>query len=565
MNDQVKLDHREINADLRVFATDALAGAGLPLWLPDGAVIRDELQRLATELAAADGCQRVYSPVLGKRALFERSGHWAKFSDDMFPPMPVGGDELVLRPANCPHHALIYASAQRSYRDLPIRLNELAAMFRAERSGVLSGLSRVRQINLDDTHVFCRPDQVADEAARALRSALRAQQILGLPLDYVRLSRRDDSPAFLGGHQQWEAAEAALRSAAEAVGLADRGLRLVDAPGEAAFYGPKLDLQVRDGRGHEESIATVQLDFNQPERFDLTYDAADGSRQRVVMIHRGTVGAMERVVAALLEHYQGRLPLWLAPVQVCVLPVGVEHDGAARRLADDLTSAGLRPRLDTAGSVGARVRSSRQRRDHLIAVVGDAEVCGESVQVTDVGGGFRGSVNAAEFIDRVRSAYAGRLPCVDWAAASALSLAVRSWQVAAYQDHREQAGLVRAVAPGVRGAPLDKDVSRCQQDFRRVEYGPDLAAEHDRVIDRGGAVIGQRPDFLAIGVEPPVGVRWQLKDAEDRAGGRRADPSWFIGGERVGERRGVVGRAGLRPPQVRHHVSRAAVPHLGVR
>ena len=418
MNHEDGQDHREINQDLHVFATDPLAGAGLPLWLPNGAVIRDELQRLAKDLARGDGCESVYSPVLGKRALFERSGHWAKFSDDMFPPMPVGGDELVLRPANCPHHALIYSSVQRSYRDLPVRFNELAAMFRAERSGVLSGLSRVRQINLDDTHVFCRLDQVADEAARALRTALRAQEILGLPVDYVRLSLRDDSPVYLGGLEQWSAAEAALRAAASAADLAGRGLRLVDAPGEAAFYGPKLDLQVRDGRGHEETIATVQLDFNQPERFDLTYDAADGTKQRVVMIHRGTVGSMERVVAALLERYQGRLPLWLAPVQVCVLPVGAEHDVAARRLVDDLIAAGLRARMETAGSLGARVRASRQRRDHLIAVVGDAEVADESVQVTDVGGGFRGSVKAADFIELVRGAYENRSPYVSWQRAS---------------------------------------------------------------------------------------------------------------------------------------------------
>jgi threonyl-tRNA synthetase len=418
VNHEASRDHRDINLDLGVFATDPLAGAGLPLWLPDGAVIREELQRLAKDLARADGCQSVYSPVLGKRALFERSGHWAKFSDDMFPPMRVGGDELVLRPANCPHHALIYASVQRSYRDLPVRFNELAAMFRAERSGALSGLSRVRQINLDDTHVFCRPDQVAAEAARALRSALRAQEILGLPVDYVRLSRRDDSPVYLGGHEQWEAAEAALRAAAEAAGLAGLGLRLVDAPGEAAFYGPKLDLQVRDGRGHEESIATVQLDFNSPERFGLTYDAADGTKKRVVMIHRGTVGSMERVVAALLEHYQGRLPLWLAPVHVCVLPVGAEHDAAARQLVDDLIAAGLRARLETSGSVGARVRSSRQHRDHLIAVIGDAEVVEESVQVTDVAGGFRGSVNAADFTGLVRGAYENRMPHVTWELAS---------------------------------------------------------------------------------------------------------------------------------------------------
>jgi len=414
MHETVKLDHRDINLDLHVFATDPLAGAGLPLWLPDGAVIREELQNLARDIARADGCQGVYSPVLGKRALYERSGHLAKFSDDMFPPMTVGGDELMLRPANCPHHALIYSSAQRSYRDLPIRLNELAAMFRAERSGSLSGLTRVRQINLDDTHVFCRPDQVAGEAARALRSALRAQEILGLPVDYIRLSRRDDSPAFLGDPARWAEAEAALRDAADAAGLADRGLSLLDAPGEAAFYGPKLDLQVRDGRGHEETIATVQLDFNQPERFGLTYTGPDGSSQPVVMIHRGTVGSMERVVASLLEHYQGRLPLWLAPVQVCVLPVSQEQDEAARRLADDLLAAGLRPRLDHSGSLAARVRAARERRDHLIAVVGKTEAGAGAVQVTDVAAGFRGVLPAADLIRLAGDAYKARLPQVAW-------------------------------------------------------------------------------------------------------------------------------------------------------
>jgi threonyl-tRNA synthetase len=411
-----RLDHRDLNRDLRVFATDPLAGAGLPLWLPDGAVIREELQALARDLARADGCQGVYSPVLGKRALYERSGHWAKFSDDMFPPMAVGGDELVLRPANCPHHALIYASAQRSWRELPVRLNELAAMFRAERSGVLSGLSRVRQINLDDTHVFCRPDQVAGEAARGLLAALRAQEILGLPLDYVRLSLRDGSPAFLGTAAQWQAAEAALRDAAAAAGLAGRGLPLTDAPGEAAFYGPKLDLQVRDSRGQEETIATVQVDFSQPERFGLVYDAPDGSRQPVIMIHRGTVGSMERVTAALLERYQGRLPLWLAPVQVCVLPVSPGQDEAARRLADGLLAAGLRSRLDADGSLGARIRHSRQRRDHLIAVLGESEAAAGTVRVTDVAAGAEREVNEALLIRLAGDAHAARRPHVDWPA-----------------------------------------------------------------------------------------------------------------------------------------------------
>ncbi len=410
------LDHRDINQHLRVFATDALAGSGLPLWLPDGAVIREELQSLARDLARADGCQGVYSPVLGKRALYERSGHWAKFRDDMFPPMTVGGDELVLRPANCPHHALIYAAARHSYRELPVRLNELAPMFRAERSGVLSGLSRVRQITLDDTHVFCRPDQVADEAARGLRAALRAQEILGLPVGYVRLSLRDDSPAFLGPAGQWQAAEAALRAAAAASGLAERGLALVDGPGEAAFYGPKLDLQVRDGRGQEETIATVQVDFNQPGRFGLRYDAADGSRPPVVMIHRGTVGSMERVTAALLERYQGRLPLWLAPVQVCVLPVSPDQDEAARALADALLAAGLRPRLEADGSLGARIRRARERRDCLLAVIGADEAAAGTVAVTDVAAGWRGAARADALAGLLADAHRERRPRIPWPA-----------------------------------------------------------------------------------------------------------------------------------------------------
>ncbi len=410
----MNLDHRHLNRDLDIFATDPLAGSGLPLWLPDGAIVFAELERLAAELARADGCVPVKTPVLGKRALFERSGHWAKFADDMFPPMTVGSvageeDDLVLRPANCPHHALVYKARPHSYRELPVRLHELAPMFRAERSGVLSGLSRVRQINLDDTHVFCRPDQVADEAGKALRSALKAQRILGLRVDYVRLSLRDASPSYLGAAEQWRDAEEALRKAAS-----EAGVEVVVAPGEAAFYGPKLDLQVIDPSGHEETIATVQVDFNQPERFDLTYDAADGSRQRVVMVHRGTVGSMERVTAAVLERYQGRLPLWLAPVQVAVLPVSPSQDEAARALVDALLAEGLRPRLDPDGSLGARIRDSRRRREPLIAVVGASEVEAGEVQVRDVAAGIERRLSIAELVAAMREAYVSRAGEVSW-------------------------------------------------------------------------------------------------------------------------------------------------------
>ncbi|TDP33153.1 threonine--tRNA ligase [Nocardia ignorata] len=407
------VDHRDLNFDMDIFATDPLAGSGLPLWLPAGSVIREELQKLAKELAAGDGCLGVFSPVLGKRALYERSGHLSKFSRDMFPAMQMGDDELMLRPANCPHHALIYASTQRSYRELPLRFNELAAMFRAERSGVVSGLSRVRQINLDDTHVFCRPDQVLHEAELGLRAALRAQEILGLPVDYVRLSTRDNSSTWLGTDAQWEHAQENLRAAGQSV-LDEHGLKLVEAPGEAAFYGPKFDLQVKDGRDREETIATVQLDFNQPQRFGLTYVGADGREHRPVMIHRGTVGSMERVTAALLERYAGRLPFWLSPIHITVLPVSPDQDGAARTLADKARQRGLRGRVDHNGSLAARVRNARKTRDHLIAAIGPTEIAQNSVQITDIASGIRTQVAQERLLELMDDAYRNRRTVLDW-------------------------------------------------------------------------------------------------------------------------------------------------------
>jgi threonyl-tRNA synthetase len=319
----------------------------------------------------------------------------------------------VLRPANCPHHALVYKARSHSYRELPIRLNELAPMFRAERSGVLSGLTRVRQISLDDTHVFCRPDQAGEEAARGLRAALEAQRVLGLPVHHVRLSLRDESDAWLGSHEQWDGAQGALRAAAREV-LARHDLPLVEAAGEAAFYGPKLDLQVVDDRGHEETIATVQVDFNQPERFDLAYHGEDGERHRVVMIHRGTVGSMERVTAALLERYDGRLPLWLAPVQVVVLPVSAEQDGPSRALVDALRARGVRVELDCDDSLGARIRQARRRRVAVVAVVGEREAADASAQVTDVAAGFRSVVPVDRLVAQVVAARDGRCPEVAW-------------------------------------------------------------------------------------------------------------------------------------------------------
>jgi threonyl-tRNA synthetase len=363
-------DHRRLGRELRLFDTDPLVGAGLPLWLPDGAVIRAELERLAAEEAVRGGCQRVYTPVLGKRELYERSGHWDQFADDMFPPMTVGGEEFVLRPANCPHHALVYASQQRSVADLPVRLTELGSMFRSELSGVLGGLSRVRQINLDDTHVFCTPEQVGTEIAAGLDGLRRVFRLLGIDVAGYVLARRGAGGKYLGDGRLWRHAEDQLAAA-----LRELELEYADAPGEAAFYGPKIDVQVRDPAGREESLSTVQLDFNQPERFRLWYIGHDGRRHRPVMIHRGGMSSMDRLVAHLIERYDGAFPPWLAPLQVSVLPVAADHERAAASLAQRMRDAGLRAECTAAAdSLGARIRRGHDRKVPYLAVIGDTEL-----------------------------------------------------------------------------------------------------------------------------------------------------------------------------------------------
>ncbi|WP_029137221.1 threonine--tRNA ligase [Nakamurella lactea] len=370
-----RADHRQVGRDRQLFATHELVGSGLPLWLPDGGVIRAELEKFAAERAVAAGCRRIYTPVLAKRELFERSGHWDKFSDDMFPPMVVGGEEFVLRPANCPHACLVYGAQLHSYRELPIRLAELGSMFRSELSGVLGGLSRVRQINLDDVHVFCTEDQIGSEVAAAVAQIHDAYRILGIEVAYYRLSLSGPDGRYLGDRRLWAGAEARLADVL-------RELRLPFRPveGEAAFYGPKIDVQVIDAAGREETLSTVQLDFNQPERFDLQYVAADGSRRRPVMIHRGLLSAMERLTALLIELYAGSFPVWLAPVQVQVLPVGPDQQPAAGRLLEELHSAGLRAEIVGAdSSLGRRIRHGRDRQIPYAAVIGAREAADAAV------------------------------------------------------------------------------------------------------------------------------------------------------------------------------------------
>ncbi|MFG2771419.1 threonine--tRNA ligase [Streptomyces sp. NPDC048350] len=349
-------DHRKLGRELDLFDTDPLIGAGLPYWLPDGAVVRHALEEYVREVERRAGYRHVYSPVLGKRELYEISGHWAHYSDDMFPPMELGGEQVVLRPSLCPHHAVIYRSRPHSHRDLPLRMAELGPMYRSELSGVLGGLTRVRAIQLNDAHIFCALEQVKEEAAGALELIRRAYEAMGIVPARYRLSLPGPGGKYVDAPELWLRSVDLLREV-----LDDSGLPYESAEGEAAFYGPKIDVQVADRAGRESTLSTVQLDFHQPERFDLRYIGADGARHRPVMIHRSVVGSVERAVAHLLEQHGGAFPGWLAPVQLVVLPVSESERAAAEALAARCVERGLRAEVagPDRGSLGARVREAR--------------------------------------------------------------------------------------------------------------------------------------------------------------------------------------------------------------
>ncbi|MEV6288607.1 threonine--tRNA ligase [Kribbella sp. NPDC051770] len=372
----VMFDHRKLGRELGLFDSDPLIGAGLPYLLPAGAAIRHALESYVSELERRAGYQHVYSPVLGKRELYEISGHWSHYSDDMYPPMKMGEEEVVLRPSLCPHHALIYRSRSHSYRELPIRYAELGGMYRSELSGVLGGLTRVRAIQLNDGHIFCTLDQVADEARASLELILRAYDDLGLspsrfllslPADEVRIG--DPGSKYVGDQDSWDRSAALLRQV-----LDEAGVQYEEAPGEAAFYGPKIDIQLADAAGREYTLSTIQVDFHQPARFELEYVGADGNKHRPVMVHRAIIGSLERVIAQLIEQHGAAFPAWLAPVQVVVLPLSDAEERYAAEIARRAGDRGLRAEVAHAdeGTLGARIRENRHAPYQL--VVGPREV-----------------------------------------------------------------------------------------------------------------------------------------------------------------------------------------------
>ncbi|MFJ9825560.1 threonine--tRNA ligase [Streptomyces sp. NPDC101160] len=391
------IDHRRLGRELELFDTDPLIGAGLPYWLPDGAVVRHALEEYVREAERRAGYRHVYSPVLGKRELYEISGHWAHYSDDMFPPMEVGGEEMVMRPSLCPHHAVIFRSRAHSYRELPLRMAELGGMYRSELSGVLGGLTRVRAIQLNDAHIFCTLDQVAEEAAGALELIRAAYAAMGIVPVRYRLSLPGPGGKYVDAPEKWERSTALLREVLDA-----SGLDYEEAAGEAAFYGPKIDVQVADPAGRESTLSTVQVDFHQPEQFDLHYIGADGAKHRPVMVHRSVIGSVERAVAHLVELHAGAFPAWLAPVQLAVLPVSdTEYDTAAR-LAAHATALGLRADVlpPSRGTLGARIRAARLAPYQ--AIIGAKEAAADEASLRLRDGRRPDPMPVEELLDRVR-------------------------------------------------------------------------------------------------------------------------------------------------------------------
>ncbi|HFN8229353.1 TPA: threonine--tRNA ligase [Staphylococcus aureus] len=398
LEERKERDHRKIGKELELFTNSQLVGAGLPLWLPNGATIRRKIERYIVDKEVSMGYDHVYTPVLANVDLYKTSGHWDHYQEDMFPPMQLDETEsMVLRPMNCPHHMMIYANKPHSYRELPIRIAELGTMHRYEASGAVSGLQRVRGMTLNDSHIFVRPDQIKEEFKRVVNMIIDVYKDFGFEDYSFRLSYRDpeDKEKYFDDDDMWNKAENMLKEAADELGLSYE-----EAIGEAAFYGPKLDVQVKTAMGKEETLSTAQLDFLLPERFDLTYIGQDGEHHRPVVIHRGVVSTMERFVAFLTEETKGAFPTWLAPKQVQIIPVNVDlHYDYARQLQDELKSQGVRVSIDDRNEkMGYKIREAQMQKIPYQIVVGDKEVENNQVNVRQYGSQDQETVEKDEFI-----------------------------------------------------------------------------------------------------------------------------------------------------------------------
>ncbi|MFC0333137.1 threonine--tRNA ligase [Paenibacillus sepulcri] len=391
-----KRDHRKLGRELKMFTFSREVGQGLPLWLPNGATVRRTMERYIVDLEERLGYQHVYTPVLANVELYKTSGHWEHYSEDMFPKMIMDNEELVLRPMNCPHHMMVFKSEMRSYRDLPVRVAELGTMHRYEMSGALTGLHRVRAMTLNDAHIFCRPDQIKEEFGRVIKLIRQVYEDFGIKDYRFRLSYRDpkDTEKYFPNDEMWEMSQRMLREVAEELELS-----FFEAEGEAAFYGPKLDVQIKTALGKEETLSTAQLDFLLPERFELEYVGDDGKKHRPVVIHRGIISTMERMTAFLLENFAGALPLWLSPVQAKILPVSTAYESYAREVEEKLRASGIRVESDLRNEkLGYKIREAQLEKAPYMLVVGDNEAQSGTVSVRKRGEGDIGARPVSELI-----------------------------------------------------------------------------------------------------------------------------------------------------------------------
>ncbi|MEX0650341.1 MAG: threonine--tRNA ligase [Candidatus Andersenbacteria bacterium] len=400
-----KRDHRKLGQQLDLFTFSSLVGSGLPLFTPRGTIVRNELKSFIWELQLRQGYQEVTIPHLAKSDLYKTSGHWDKFKEDLFHVKGRSSDEFVIKPMNCPHHTQIYASKQRSYRELPLRLAEVTTVYRDEQAGELQGLTRVRSITQDDAHVFCRPDQIEEEIDRIVTIINEFYGVFDFSLAYQLSLRDPEQPdKYLGDAIIWEQSQNALRDV-----LKRKGIDFTEAIGEAAFYGPKIDMVAKDSLGRPWQLATIQLDFNMPARFELTYIDQQNDSKTPVMIHRAISGSLERFMAVLIENYAGDLPLWLSPAQVVVLPISDEQHTYSEEVTVALQAAGIRAELDARSeSIGKKIRAAEVSKTPVMFVIGKKETDAQSVAVRTRSQGDRGPMKLADIIAELSQAIKNR-------------------------------------------------------------------------------------------------------------------------------------------------------------
>ncbi|HIZ88243.1 MAG TPA: threonine--tRNA ligase [Candidatus Coprenecus pullistercoris] len=401
MEEAKKRDHRKIGKELELFTFSPRVGAGLPLWLPKGAALRERLEMFLRKVQKAYGYLPVITPHIGQKELYVTSGHYAKYGADSFRPIttPQEGEEFLLKPMNCPHHCEIYRSKPHSYKDLPIRLAEFGTVYRYEQSGELHGLTRVRGFTQDDAHIYCRPDQLKEEFCKVIDIVLYIFKTLDFDEYIAQVSLRDknDRSKYIGTDENWEKAEQAIIEAAQ-----EKGLKTIVEYGEAAFYGPKLDFMVKDAIGRRWQLGTIQVDYNLPERFELEYTGADDKKYRPVMIHRAPFGSMERFVAVLIEHTGGKFPLWLTPEQAVVLPISEKYNDYAKKVCELLNNYDIRASVDERNeTIGKKIRENELKRIPFLLVVGEKEAENGTVSVRRQGEGDKGSMTPEEFAAKV--------------------------------------------------------------------------------------------------------------------------------------------------------------------